>query len=59
MTSYLRLANYKMDEFFCYETDYAKKYYTDIQNFLQNKLAYKKVITSDKKAINVEQRLIK
>lgn len=59
MAMYLRLANYRIANLFSYDTLYAQKHFTDIQNHLEEKILYKKPITSVNEAINTEQKLIR
>lgn len=59
MRFYLQLADYKVADFFRYQTSFPKHYYMDIQQFLSEKLESEKNILNAKEARNIEDKLIR
>lgn len=56
---YLKLAEYKVENFWHYENEYPQIYYCNLNKILQEKIEGKKKILSDKEARNIEEKLIR
>ena len=56
---YLKLAEYKVENFWHCENEYPQIYYCNLNKILQEKIEGKKKILSDKEARNIEEKLIR
>lgn len=56
---YLKLAEYKVENFWHYENEFPKIYYSNLEDTLKEKIEGKKKILSEKEARNIEEKLIR
>lgn len=56
---YLKLAEYKVENFWHYENEYPQIYYCNLKELLQEKIEGKKKILSENEAKNIEEKLIR